>query len=130
MNAYQLQAASLWRSFAYAGYSNGWGVLDLIGNTPLVRIHNDSGPDSVRVFGKVEGNNPGGSVKDRVALHMILQAEEEGRLSRDQTILEATSGNTGIGLSVVAACKGYRCLLTLPECVSIERRNTLASVRG
>lgn len=101
------------------------GILDLIGNTPLVRIDYPEGSNGVRILGKLEGNNPGGSVKDRIAYYMIQRAEEMGLLTRDKIILEPTSGNTGIGLSMVAACKGYRCLLTLPECVSLERRNTL-----
>jgi S-sulfo-L-cysteine synthase (O-acetyl-L-serine-dependent) len=100
-------------------------ILKLIGNTPLVRIENPNGPNGVKIFGKMEGNNPGGSIKDRIAYYMIQKAEEEGLLTKDKIILEPTSGNTGIGLSMVAACKGYRCLLTLPECVSQERRNTL-----
>ncbi|MBI4961669.1 MAG: cysteine synthase [Desulfomonile tiedjei] len=100
-------------------------ILDLIGNTPLVKIQDPNGSNGVRILGKLEGNNPGGSIKDRIAYHMIQKAEEEGRLTKDKIILEPTSGNTGIGLSMVAASKGYRCLLTLPECVSIERRNTL-----
>jgi len=100
-------------------------ILDLIGNTPLVKIQYPNGSNGVRILGKLEGNNPGGSVKDRIAYHMIQKAEEEGRLTKDKVILEPTSGNTGIGLSMVAASKGYRCLLTLPECVSVERRNTL-----
>jgi S-sulfo-L-cysteine synthase (O-acetyl-L-serine-dependent) len=101
------------------------GILDLIGNTPLVRIDYPNGGSGVRILGKLEGNNPGGSVKDRIAYYMIQKAEEAGTLTKDKIILEPTSGNTGIGLSMVAACKGYRCLLTLPECVSLERRNTL-----
>jgi len=101
------------------------GILDLIGNTPLVAISFPNGSSAVRVLGKMEGNNPGGSVKDRPAYYMIQKAEEQGLLTPDKVILEPTSGNTGIGLSMVAACKGYRCLLTLPECVSVERRNTL-----
>jgi S-sulfo-L-cysteine synthase (O-acetyl-L-serine-dependent) len=101
------------------------GILDLIGNTPLVGIDNPNGCNGVRILGKMEGNNPGGSVKDRIAYYMINKAEEEGLLTKDKIILEPTSGNTGIGLSMVAATKGYRCLLTLPECVSYERRNTL-----
>jgi cysteine synthase B len=100
-------------------------ITSLIGNTPLVPIHYPNGGGAVRILGKLEGNNPGGSVKDRIALHMILKAEETGALTNDKIILEPTSGNTGIGLSMVAAAKGYRCLLTLPECVSLERRNTL-----
>jgi cysteine synthase B len=100
-------------------------ILDLIGNTPLVRIAYPNGSNNVRILGKLEGNNPGGSVKDRIAYYMIAKAEQNGCLTKDKIILEPTSGNTGIGLSMVAACKGYRCLLTLPECVSLERRNTL-----
>jgi cysteine synthase B len=101
------------------------GILDLIGNTPMVRIDYPNGSNGVRILGKLEGNNPGGSIKDRIAYYMIKKAEEEGVLTKDKIILEPTSGNTGIGLSMVAATKGYRCLLTLPECVSLERRNTL-----
>lgn len=100
-------------------------LLGLIGNTPLVKISHPNGSNGVRILGKLEGNNPGGSVKDRIAYFMIQKAEEEGRLTKDKIILEPTSGNTGIGLSMVAAIKGYRCMLTLPECVSLERRNTL-----
>ncbi|HMK37030.1 MAG TPA: cysteine synthase family protein [Desulfomonilaceae bacterium] len=100
-------------------------IHDLIGNTPLVQIYNPNGGNGVRLLAKLEGNNPGGSVKDRIAYYMIRKAEEEGVLTKDKIILEPTSGNTGIGLSMVAASKGYRCLLTLPECVSLERRNTL-----
>ncbi len=100
-------------------------ILDLIGNTPLVRIDHPDGNNGVRILGKLEGNNPGGSIKDRIAYYMIQKAEENGLLSQDKIILEPTSGNTGIGLSMVSACKGYRCLLTLPGCVSLERRNTL-----
>lgn len=101
------------------------GILDLIGNTPLVEIENPNVNPRVRIMGKLEGNNPGGSIKDRIAAYMIRKAEEERSIRRDQVILEPTSGNTGIGLSMVAACKGYKCLLTLPGCVSQERRNTL-----
>jgi cysteine synthase B len=90
-----------------------------------VAIQDPHGNDRVRILGKLEGNNPGGSIKDRIAYYMITRAEREGTLTKDKIILEPTSGNTGIGLSMVAACKGYRCLLTLPECVSLERRNTL-----
>ncbi len=101
------------------------GILDLIGNTPLVEIENPGCNPQVRIMGKLEGNNPGGSIKDRIAAYMIKKAEEERSIRKDQIILEPTSGNTGIGLSMVAACKGYKCLLTLPGCVSQERRNTL-----
>jgi cysteine synthase B len=80
---------------------------------------------SVKLFAKLEGNNPGGSVKDRIALYMVEAAEKEGRLTRDKIILEATSGNTGIGLAMVATAKRYRLKLTMPACVSIERRRIL-----
>ncbi|MEJ2718189.1 MAG: cysteine synthase family protein [Deltaproteobacteria bacterium] len=100
-------------------------LLDLIGNTPLVKIAYPNGSNGLRIMGKLEGNNPGGSVKDRIAYFMIQKAEQDGALTKDKIILEPTSGNTGIGLSMVAAVKGYRCMLTLPECVSLERRNTL-----
>jgi cysteine synthase B len=100
-------------------------ILKLVGNTPLVSISFPNGSGKVSILGKLEGNNPGGSIKDRVAYYMIEKAEQEGRLTKDKVILEPTSGNTGIGLSMVAASKGYRCMLTLPDCVSLERRNTL-----
>ena len=99
-------------------------VLDSIGNTPLVELSRLTN-GKVRVLAKLEGHNPGGSVKDRPARQMILAAEASGALTVDKTILEATSGNTGIGLAMVAAAKGYRVLLTMPECVSIERRRIL-----
>jgi cysteine synthase B len=101
------------------------GLLESIGNTPLIelkRVHPEHG---ARVLAKLEGHNPGGSVKDRPALWMIQSAEDAGRLTPGKVILEPTSGNTGIGLAMVGACKGYRVKLTLPECVSMERRQTL-----
>jgi cysteine synthase B len=101
------------------------GILDCIGNTPLARIEGINPNPSVKLFAKLEGNNPGGSVKDRIALYMIEAAEREGRLTRDKIVLEATSGNTGIGLAMVAAAKKYRVKLTMPACVSIERRRVL-----
>jgi cysteine synthase B len=101
------------------------GILDCIGNTPLAKIESLNPNPSVTLFAKLEGNNPGGSVKDRIALHMIETAEREGKLTRDKIILEATSGNTGIGLAMVGAAKGYRVKLTMPGCVSIERRRVL-----
>jgi len=101
-------------------------VLDLIGGTPLVRLNRIPGPDSAQVYGKLESANPGGSVKDRIALAMVERAEREGRLRPGGTIVEPTSGNTGIGLAVVAAVKGYRLILTMPEDMSVERRRLLA----
>ena len=101
------------------------GLLESIGNTPLVELKRIRPEHGARILAKLEGSNPGGSVKDRPALWMIEKAEERGELTHTKTILEATSGNTGIGLAMVAACKGYRIKLTLPECVSSERRQTL-----
>ena len=100
-------------------------LLESIGNTPMVELTRISPKGGPRILAKLEGHNPGGSVKDRPALWMIEQAEKKGKLSASKTILEATSGNTGIGLAMVGACKGYRVKLTLPECVSMERRQTL-----
>jgi cysteine synthase B len=101
------------------------GVLDSIGNTPLVRLEALGQNPQVRILAKLEGNNPGGSVKDRIALVMIREAERTGRIKKGATILEATSGNTGIGLAMVGAALGYKVVLTMPECVSVERRKIL-----
>ena len=101
-------------------------VLDIIGNTPLVRLHRVVPEGSAEVLGKLESNNPGGSVKDRIALSMIEDAEATGRLKANDTIVEPTSGNTGIGLAMVAAVKGYRIILTMPEDMSVERRKLLS----
>ena len=101
------------------------GVLDCIGNTPLVKLEKLNTNPAVTVLAKLEGNNPGGSVKDRIALAMIRDAEESGRIKKGDTILEATSGNTGIGLAMVGAALGYKVLLVMPECVSQERRKIL-----
>ena len=100
------------------------GILQCIGNTPMTSIEINPNP-SVKLYAKLEGNNPSGSIKDRIALYMIEAAEKEGKLTRDKIILEATSGNTGIGLAMVASAKKYRVKLTMPACVSIERRRIL-----
>jgi len=102
-------------------------VLELIGSTPLVKLNKLVGKDDATVLGKMESFNPGGSVKDRIALSMVEAAEKEGKLKPGGTIIEPTSGNTGIGLAVVAAFKGYRLILTMPEAMSLERKNLLAS---
>ncbi len=101
------------------------GILQCIGNTPLTSIDSINPNPKVKLFAKLEGNNPGGSVKDRIALYMIEEAEKKGLLTKDKIILEATSGNTGIGLAMVASAKKYRVKLTMPACVSIERRRIL-----
>jgi cysteine synthase A len=101
-------------------------VLDLIGHTPLVRLNRLPVPGRATVVAKVESLNPGGSVKDRIALAMIEDAESRGRLRPGATIVEPTSGNTGIGLAVAAAVKGYRLILTMPDDMSVERQRLLA----
>ncbi len=103
-------------------------ILDTIGHTPIVELVRMNPNPAVRLFVKLEGNNPGGSVKDRIALSMIDGAQKRGELKPGMTILEATSGNTGIGISLVAACKGYRTVLTMSEGVSIERRRVLSAL--
>jgi len=100
-------------------------VIDCIGNTPLIKIEVINPMPEVAIFAKLEGNNPGGSVKDRIAYYMIKDAEDAGMIKRGDTILEATSGNTGIGLAMVGAARGYRVKLVMPECVSLERRKVL-----
>lgn len=105
--------------------SRRFNILDSIGNTPLVELTNLNGNSGVRILGKLEGNNPGGSVKDRPAHYMIKGAEESGKLIKDKIIFEPTSGNTGIALAMIGAAKGYRVRLVMPECVSVERRHVL-----
>jgi len=98
-----------------------------IGNTPLVRLQRLPGATSNVILGKLEGNNPAGSVKDRPALSMIVEAEKRGDIHPGETLIEATSGNTGIALAMVAAMKGYRLILVMPEHQSLERRQTMAA---
>jgi cysteine synthase A len=101
--------------------------LGQIGGTPLVRLNRLAGPDCAAVWGKVEGVNPGGSVKDRIARAMVEQAEADGCIQPGDTIVEPTSGNTGIGLSLVCAVRGYRLILTMPDTMSLERRRLLGA---
>lgn len=103
-------------------------ILETVGNTPHVRI-NRIFPSSIEVWSKLERANPGGSIKDRIALSMIEDAEKSGKLTKGSIIIEPTSGNTGIGLAMVAAVKGYKLVLVMPESMSIERRR-LMSVYG
>lgn len=102
-------------------------ILETIGNTPHVRI-NRLYPADYEVWVKVEKTNPGGSIKDRIALSMVNDAEKRGILKKDTVIIEPTSGNTGIGLALVASVKGYRLILTMPESMSIERRKVLSAL--
>lgn len=100
-------------------------ILEHIGSTPFVRLRKIISPDTAEIWAKLEGYNPGGSVKDRIALSMIDSAERDGRLKPGGTIIEPTSGNTGIGLAMVAAVRGYRLILTMSEAMSLERRKLL-----
>jgi cysteine synthase B len=100
-------------------------ILDLIGNTPLVDVSSLSPNPDVRILIKLEGQNPGGSVKDRIALSMVEEAEKDGRLTPGDTLIEPSSGNTGIGLALVARVKGYHLKVVLPSNVSVERRQLL-----
>jgi len=103
-------------------------VFELIGKTPIVRINKMNPNPNVEIYAKLEGFNPTGSLKDRIALRMIEKAEEEGKLTKDKVIVEATSGNTGISVAWVAALKGYSCLIVMPEFVSVERRRILEAL--
>lgn len=103
----------------------GNSITDLIGKTPIVKLNRTAGPNDADIYLKLEYFNPGSSVKDRIALAMIEAAERDGKLKEGDTIIEPTSGNTGIGLAMVAAAKGYKAVLTMPETMSMERRNLL-----
>ncbi len=105
--------------------SAGFSLSNAIGNTPLVELTRLGAGSAVRIFAKLEGNNPGGSVKDRPAWYMLKKAEENGLLSSGKVILEPTSGNTGIALAMIGAARGYRVKLVMPACVSVERRSVL-----
>lgn len=100
-------------------------MAELIGNTPIVKLNRTADPDAAEIYLKLEFMNPGSSVKDRIALAMVEAAEKEGKLKEGDTIIEPTSGNTGIGLALVAAIKGYRAILVMPDTMSMERRNLL-----
>src|SRR5437660_8002633 len=100
-------------------------VLELIGHTPMVRLNRLPKPGGAVVVAKVESHNPAGSVKDRIAVAMVEDAEQRGALKPSGTIVEPTSGNTGIGLAMAAAVKGYRLILTMPDDMSVERQRLL-----
>ncbi|MFH1229509.1 MAG: cysteine synthase family protein [Candidatus Aenigmatarchaeota archaeon] len=100
-------------------------IEDLIGNTPMIRINNLTGKDDARIYSKLEWYNVGGSIKDRMALYLINYAAAKGKLKKDKRIIEATSGNTGIALAMIASVKGYKITIVMPESVSIERRKMI-----
>ena len=100
-------------------------VADLVGNTPLVKSNHATGPNDANVYVKLEYMNPGSSVKDRLALAMVEKAEKDGILKEGSTLIEPTSGNTGIGLAMIAAAKGYKSVIVMPDTMSLERRNLL-----
>ena len=110
-----------------ASLNGARSVLDLIGSTPVVRLKTLAGKTDAEVWAKLESFNPGGSVKDRICLNMIETAENQGKLKPGATIVEPTSGNTGIGLALIAAVKGYRLILTMPDTMSEERRSLLSA---
>jgi len=105
-------------------------ILDVIGNTPLVKINKLNPNKNALLYAKLEGFNPTGSIKDRIALKMIEQAEIDGQLTKDKTIIEATSGNTGIGLAMIGLVKGYKVQIVMSEAVSIERQKVIKAFGG
>ncbi len=105
-------------------------ILETIGNTPMVRINRLNPNPDVNIYAKIEGFNPTGSIKDRIAVKMISDAEKEGRLKPGQTIIEPTSGNTGIGLAIIGIAKGYPVEIVMSEAVSMERRKIIRSLGG
>jgi len=100
-------------------------ILETIGNTPLVKINNINPNPDVEIYAKIEGGNPGGSIKDRIALKMIEQAEKEGKLTNGKTIIEPTSGNTGIGIAMIGTVKGYDVEIVMSKAVSVERQKMI-----
>src|SRR3972149_10944953 len=105
-------------------------LIDAIGNTPMVEIKRLNPSHGVKIYAKLEGFNPTGSVKDRIAKYMVEQAEKEGLLTKDKILLEPTSGNTGISLGMIAKIKGYRLVAVMPESMSIERQEVLKAYGG
>ena len=111
----------------YMLYEN---ILQKIGNTPLIMINELNPNKKVKIYAKIEGDNPTGSIKDRIALEMIIQAEQEGKLIKGKTILEPTSGNTGISLAMIGAVKGYEVEIVMSKAVSLERRKAIQAFGG
>jgi cysteine synthase B len=105
-------------------------ILQKIGNTPLIMINELNPNKKVKIYAKIEGDNPTGSIKDRIALEMIIQAEQEGKLIKGKTILEPTSGNTGISLAMIGAVKGYEVEIVMSKAVSLERRKAIQAFGG
>ncbi len=105
-------------------------VLEAIGHTPMIRLNRMNSPENAEVLVKFEGLNVGGSIKTRTAFNMIEEAEKQGLLTKDTIIVEPTSGNQGIGLSLIGAVKGYRTIIIMPDSVSEERRKTGTALRG
>jgi len=105
-------------------------ILETIGNTPLVKLGNMNQNPAVRIYAKLEGFNPTGSIKDRIALKMIEQAEQDGKLTKDKIIIEPTSGNTGISLAMIGAVKGYRVQIIMSSAVSVERQKMIRAFGG
>jgi cysteine synthase B len=105
-------------------------ILQTIGNTPLVRINKLNPNKNAHIYAKIEGNNPSGSIKDRIALSMIQQAEKEGKLKKGKTIIEPTSGNTGVALAMIGVLKGYEVEIVMSNAVSVERRQMIKAFGG
>ncbi len=105
-------------------------VIEMIGNTPMIKINNFLQNDNIELFAKLEGQNPSGSIKDRIALAMIEQAEKVGKLTKEKIIIEPTSGNTGIALAMIGALKGYQVYVVMSEAVSVERQKMIRAYGG
>lgn len=103
-------------------------IRDLIGNTPILKLNNIKTKDGVNVYAKIEGNNPGGSCKDRIGIYMVDKAEKDGKLKKGSTIIEATAGNTGIGIALAAINKGYKIIFIVPDKFSIEKQKIMKAL--
>ena len=103
-------------------------IQELIGNTPIIKLNNLNIKDGVNIFAKLESNNPGGSVKDRIGIYMIESAEKEGKLKQGYTIIEATAGNTGLGIAIAAINKGYNIIFVVPTKFSIEKQTLMRAL--